>query len=204
MIKLINVSKTFTSKDIETKALSDINITLSENGLSFVCGKSGSGKTTLLNLIGAMDKVSEGDIIVDGKAINKMSALEINRYRNQQLGFVFQNSVMVEHLTIFENICLPLRANKIRNKTIIEKAEALIKYFDLENERNKYPNQVSGGQKQRAAIARALINDPKIILADEPTGELDSHNSKLVMEYLKYISKHTKVIMVSHDEELAK
>ena len=203
MIKLIDVSKTYKQLSSETKALDNINVEFENSGFVFILGPSGSGKTTLLNVIGGLDKIDSGKIIIDDKEINKFKNHELDCYRNENVGFIFQNYNLIDHLNIYENISLPLRINKISPKEIKQRTNSIIKTLGLERERNKYPNQVSGGQLQRAAIARALITNPKIVLADEPTGALDSKNSKLIMDILKNISKDRLVIMVSHNEELA-
>ena len=204
MIKLINVSKTYKSISNPTNALSNINVEFEDHGFVFILGPSGSGKTTLLNVIGGLDKIDEGNIIIDDKDISNYKNHELDYYRNEQVGFIFQNYNLIDHLNIYENISLPLRIKKISNKEIKSKTNDIINKLELEKEKHKYPNQVSGGQLQRAAIARALVTDPKIVLADEPTGALDSKNSKVIMDALKDISKERLVIMVTHNEELAK
>ena len=204
MIKLINVSKTYKSISNSTNALSNINVEFEDHGFVFILGPSGSGKTTLLNVIGGLDKIDDGHIIIDNKDISNYKSHELDYYRNEQVGFIFQNYNLIDHLNIYENISLPLRIKKISNKEIKSKTNDIINKLGLEKEKHKYPNQVSGGQLQRAAIARALVTDPKIVLADEPTGALDSKNSKVIMDALKDISKDRLVIMVTHNEELAK
>lgn len=204
MIQLINVSKTYKSISNQTNALSNINIEFEDHGFVFILGPSGSGKTTLLNVIGGLDKIDEGNIIIDDKDISNYKSHELDYYRNGQVGFIFQNYNLIDHLNIYENISLPLRIKKISNKDIKSTTNDIINKLGLEKEKHKYPNQVSGGQLQRAAIARALVTDPKIVLADEPTGALDSKNSKVIMDALKDISKDRLVIMVTHNEELAK
>lgn len=202
MIELKNISKVYKAS-VNTYALNNINLKFKNNGFSFILGPSGSGKSTLLNIIGGLDKYTSGDVLIDGKSISLFTSVQLDRYRNENVGFIFQSYNMISHLTIYENICLPLRINKISPKEVKNKADELIKKLNLENEKNKYPNQVSGGQAQRAAIARSLINDPKVILADEPTGALDSKNTTIVMDYLKEISKDHLIIMVTHNEALA-
>lgn len=204
MIQLINVSKTYKSISNSTNALSNINVEFEDHGFVFILGPSGSGKTTLLNVIGGLDKIDEGNIIIDDKDISNYKSHELDYYRNEQVGFIFQNYNLIDHLNIYENISLPLRIKKISNKEIKSKTNDIINKLGLEKEKHKYPNQVSGGQLQRAAIARALVTNPKIVLADEPTGALDSKNSKVIMDALKDISKDRLVIMVTHNEELAK
>ena len=197
MIKLIDVSKTYKQLSSETKALDKINLEFENNGFVFVLGPSGSGKTTLLNVVGGLDKIDSGKILIDNKEINNFKSHELDRYRNENVGFIFQNYNLIDHLNIYENISLPLRINRISAKDIKQRTNEIIKTLGLEKEKHKYPNQVSGGQLQRAAIARALVTDPKIVLADEPTGALDSKNSTVIMDALKDISKDRLVIIVT-------
>ena len=155
MIQLINVSKTYKSISNPTNALSNINVEFEDHGFVFILGPSGSGKTTLLNVIGGLDKIDEGNIIIDDKDISNYKNHELDYYRNEQVGFIFQNYNLIDHLNIYENIRLPLRIKKISNKEIKSKTNDIINKLGLEKEKHKYPNQVSGGQLQRAAIARA-------------------------------------------------
>lgn len=203
MISLKEVSKTYISKNIKTQALNNINLNFNDRGLYFILGPSGSGKTTLLNTLGCLDKPTSGNIYINNVDINLYSEKERDIFKNQNIGFIFQSSNMVEHLTIEENIILPLKINKINKDEIEKKVRDISIKLGLEKEIKKYPSDLSGGQLQRAAIARALINDPKIILADEPTGSLDSENAKNVMKILKEISEERLVIMVSHNESYA-
>ena len=203
MIKLINVNKTYKTKNVSTCALSNVNLNFGASGFAFILGPSGSGKTTLLNVIGGLDKIDDGKILIDDVDINSFSSHKLDEYRNKNVGFIFQNYNLVNHLNVIDNICLPLRINKTPLKEIRKKASDLLEKFNLKGEKYKYPNELSGGQAQRVAIARALISDPKIILADEPTGALDSQNSKIIMDALNEVSKDKLVIMVSHNEELA-
>ena len=203
MIKLINVCKTYKKKDIETKALDNVSLEFQNKGFYFILGESGSGKTTLLNVMGGLDKVDSGSIIVNDVNIKDYSSYKMDEYKNTNIGFIFQNYNLIDHLTIFENIILPTKIERINQKEIKEKAYNLLEKLNLEKEASKYPKEVSGGQLQRAAIARALITDAKIILADEPTGALDSKNSKIIMDILKDISKERLVVMVTHNEKVA-
>lgn len=203
MILLNNIRKEYKNKTNITKALDGLNLTFGDSGLHFILGPSGSGKTTLLNIIGCLDKADAGELIIDEKNISDFSSYELDKFRNENIGFVFQDYSLIPHLTILENICLPLNIQKISKKDISKKANSLLDKLGLTQEAKNYPSQLSGGQLQRAAICRALITEPKVILADEPTGALDSENSKLLMEYLKEISQETLIIMVSHNEKLA-
>lgn len=203
MIKLKDISKTYKTKDIETHALNNVSIDFKNTGFTFILGPSGSGKTTLLNIIGGLDRADSGDIIIDDINIKDYNNKKLDEYRNTSLGFIFQQYNLIDHLNVYDNTSLPLRVQHIKIKDIKTKVENILKKFGLYDKRHKYPNQLSGGEKQRVAIARALITNPKIILADEPTGALDSKNSEIIMNELKEISMNRLVIMVSHSEELA-
>ena len=153
--------------------------------------------------MGGLDKIDSGSIIVNDVNIKDYSSYKIDEYKNTNIGFIFQNYNLIDHLTILENIILPTKIEKVIQKDIKAKAYNLLKRLNLEKEAHKFPKEVSGGQLQRAAIARALITDAKVILADEPTGALDSKNSKIIMDILKDISKERLVVMVTHNEKLA-
>ena len=200
MLELKGINKTYISKkSSSTKALIDINLKFNNKGLVFIVGSSGSGKSTLLNVIGSLDKYDSGDLIIDGKSTKKFKNKDFDYYRNNYIGFIFQDFNIIDDYNIIDNINLPLKLqNKKRDST------DLLKKLGIEDLCKRKPNELSGGEKQRVAIARALIKDPKIILADEPTGNLDSKNSKSIMDLLKEISKDRLVIVVSHDLELAK
>lgn len=191
-----NVVKKFKSKDQTIRALDNVSINLENKGLVFVVGKSGSGKSTLLNLIGGLDTVTDGDIIINNKSIKSMNARELEDYRAMYLGFVFQDFCLIENLTIYENIKLSLSIINKENKGIIEN---ILNDLDISDQANKYPSQLSAGQKQRVAIARALVKDSPIILCDEPTGNLDSKTARQILEILKEISKNRLVLVVSHN-----
>ncbi len=203
MIKITNLTKQYNVYNNQTIALDHINLDLPNSGFVFVLGPSGSGKTTLLNSIGGLDKPDEGEILISNKNICSFNEKEINEYRNKNVGFIFQNCNMISNMNLYDNISMPLRANNVSKKEIDKRVNQLLKRFNLESLNNNKPNQISGGQKQRAAIARAIINNPEIILADEPTGALDTKNTKIVMEILKEISKERLIIMVTHNESLA-
>lgn len=205
MIVLKNVCKNYSTNRNTFNALKNVSINLENKGMTFILGKSGSGKSTLLNIIGGLDKFDNGDIIVDGKNIKNFSEHDFDLYRNTYVGFIFQNYNLIESLTIKNNILFSLRLNKVDQKIQLEKLNELTKMLNIEEIIDKYPSQCSGGQQQRAAIARALINEPKIIFADEPTGNLDSLNARELMEYLVKINeeKHTTIIMVTHDSFVA-
>ena len=202
MIELKNVSKTYTSrKSKNTKALNDISLTLNDNGMTFILGKSGSGKSTLLNILGGLDKYDSGEMIIMGKSTKTFTQKDYDSYRNTYVGFIFQEFNILEDYDVSENIKLALQ---LQQKEVNEKElEALLSKLELSELTKRKVNELSGGQKQRVAIARALVKKPKIILADEPTGNLDSKTGRQVIELLKEISKETLVVVVSHDEEYA-
>ena len=202
MIKLENLSKEYVSKkDVVTKALTDINLTFEDKGMVFIIGKTGCGKSTLLNLLGLLDTPTSGDIIVDGQSIVKQDSKIEDNYRKNYVGFVFQEYNLIEEFTVYENIevAVKLQGQKVNEEEI----DNLLKRFDLYEQKYKLCNELSGGQKQRAAIIRAIVKKPKLILADEPTGALDSKTGEEILNTLKEISKEVLVIVVSHDEDYA-
>ncbi len=200
MLSLKNIEKSYKVKDKEIKILNGISIDFRENEFVVILGPSGSGKTTLLNIIGGLIKNDQGSIIIDGVDTKKYKDSSWDSYRNKKIGFIFQSYNLLPNLTVLENILIPALIN---NKEDKEKAKKLLKRFDIKEHSKKCKN-LSGGETQRVAIARSLINDPDIILADEPTGALDTKNSAIIMEYMKSISKDKLVIMVTHNEDLAK
>ena len=202
MIEFQNIYKEYIPKkgDI-TKALDNISFSLPQNGMIFLLGKSGSGKSTLLNLIGCLDKPTSGNILVNGKTINNFKQSELDNYRNSIVGFVFQDYNLIESFNIYKNLELAL--NLQRKKISKDQINAVLNSVGLNGLGNRKVNELSGGQKQRVAIARALIKSPNIILADEPTGNLDSENGIQIFNILKEISKSRLVIIVTHDSEFA-
>ncbi len=201
MLELINVKRVYTSKAGETSALNEVSLTFPDKGLVFITGKSGSGKTTLLNVIGGLDGFDSGEIIIQGKKFSEFTQEEYDSYRNTFVGFIFQGYNLLSEYTIEKNIRL---ANELQGKeSNVGEINALLESVDLAGLNHRLPSELSGGQKQRVAIARALIKNPKIIIADEPTGALDSNTGIQVIETLKKLSKDRLVIIVSHDLELA-
>ena len=203
MLKLKNITKNYESGDTTVQALKGINIEFRKSEFVSILGQSGCGKTTLLNIIGGLDRYTEGDLIINGKSTKEFKDKDWDAYRNYSVGFVFQNYNLIPHQTVLSNVELALTLSGVSKKERREKAIKALKDVGLEEQINKKPNQLSGGQMQRVAIARALVNDPDIILADEPTGALDTKTSVQIMEILKKISKDKLIVMVTHNPELA-
>lgn len=204
MIKLENITKIYSNAGNQ-KALDDVSIEITDGEFIAIMGESGSGKSTLINIIGMMDKETEGKYILDNKDVSKLSLRQREVVRRENISFIFQQFALIKRYTIYENVELPLIAkgipSKKRKKMIMEALVAL----GIEEIANKYAMNTSGGQQQRAAIARAIVSDNKYILADEPTGALDSRNGEEVMQLLEKLHKSGKtVIMVTHNEKLAK
>jgi putative ABC transport system ATP-binding protein len=197
MIKVSNLTKIYKSKNKDKcVAIDNISFDLPEKGLVFIIGKSGSGKSTLLNMLGGLDNVTSGEVNVLGNDIHTFNERDLYSYRTSLIGFVFQDFHLLDDLTIEENINFSLKLLNVNNK---ERVNEVLKEVDLEGYNDRYPNELSGGQKQRVAIARALVKNPNIILADEPTGNLDSNTTEQIMKLIKRISKEKLVIIVSHN-----
>ena len=203
MLELKKITKIYNSGAGVQKALDNVSISFGGHEFVSILGASGSGKTTLLNLIGGLDGYDEGDMIVDGTSTKSFANKDWDSYRNGTIGFVFQSYNLISHLSVLENVKLALSISGISNRESKKRAIEVLKNVGLEEHINKKPNQLSGGQMQRVAIARALVTDPKIILADEPTGALDSSTSAQIMDLIKEISKDKLVIMVTHNAEIA-
>ncbi|WP_068267922.1 ABC transporter ATP-binding protein [Caviibacter abscessus] len=203
LLRLENVTKIYKTNVEEIKILDNINMAIEEGDLVSIQGKSGSGKTTLLNILGLLDSDFQGKIYINEKIPENINEAEL---RSENIGFVFQFHYLLAEFTALENIMLPaLERGKYTKKEIEQKAMELLDLVGLENRAKHYPNELSGGEKQRIAIARALINDPQIILADEPTGNLDEYNSKKINDLFLKINKEKKqsIIIVTHSKELA-
>lgn len=204
LIEVKNLNKIYGSGEAEVKALKNINLNIEQGEFVAIVGQSGSGKSTLLHLIGGVDIPSSGEVIIDGKNIYKLKEKELSILRRRKLGFIFQFFNLIPVLTAQENIEMPvlLDNEKIDKKYMNE----LLRILGLEERKNNYPSQLSGGQQQRVSIGRALANKPSIILADEATGNLDSKNSKEVLELLKYCAKkyNQTLILITHDINIAK
>lgn len=203
MLQLKNITKVYKSGDEKVEALKGIDLKFRESEFVSILGQSGCGKTTLLNIIGGLDRYTSGDLIINGKSTKKFKDRDWDAYRNYKVGFIFQNYNLIGHQTILSNVELALTIGGIPRKERKQRAIKALEQVGLKDKIHKKPNQLSGGQMQRVAIARALVNDPDIILADEPTGALDTKTSVQIMDILKKISKEKLIIMVTHNPELA-
>jgi len=202
---LKNVSKYYYLGENVVKAVDGININVEKGSFVAVMGPSGSGKSTAMNLVGSLDVPTHGHIFLDGENISEMNESDLAQLRGKHVGFIFQQFNLIPTLTVKENIMLPMSLQDIDEYEKEERVMELLKKVDLLDRAEHYPNQVSGGEQQRVAIARALANDPPVILADEPTGNLDTHTGERVMDVLKRLNQEGKtIVMVTHSPELAK
>lgn len=206
MINLENVSKVYRTKTIETTALNEINLKIEKGEFVSIMGPSGCGKSTLLNVIGLLDEPTDGKVMVAGEQIQNYNSKSISRFRNEKLGFIFQSFHLIPDLSVIDNVELPLLYRKVGSKERKELSAAALESVGLKNRMDHFPSQLSGGQKQRVAIARAIVGNPAILLADEPTGNLDSHMGNEVMDILMKLNQenNTTIVMVTHDENMAK
>jgi putative ABC transport system ATP-binding protein len=199
MIELNDISKVFRNKDVDTKALNNISLSISDGEFVSIMGPSGCGKTTLLNIIGLIETPSSGNYFLDGKLVSDIAERSRTIIRKNNFSLVFQSFNLIDDLTIWENIELPLIYQKIPSADRIKRVDEIIENFSLKHRANFFPNELSGGQQQRAAIARAVVSRPRIILADEPTGNLDSTQGEEVIQLLTKLNENgTTVIMVTH------
>ncbi len=201
ILKIDSIEKYYGNKGNILKAIDDVSFEVQKGEFVGVMGPSGSGKTTLLNVIATIDEVSSGHIYLNGKDLTEINKKEIGRFRRENLGFIFQDFNLIDTLTIHENIALALTINKTNKNEIDGKVNSVAKELGIEEILTKYPYEVSGGQKQRTACARALITNPKLILADEPTGALDSRTAQMLIEMISSLNKDFKatILMVTHD-----
>lgn len=201
ILRIENIDKYYGNKSNLTKALSHLSLNIDKGEFVAIMGASGSGKTTLLNCVSTIDRVTAGHIYVDKTDITKLKGNHLNRFRREELGFIFQDFNLLDTLTAYENIALALSIQKVLVKEIEKRVQAIAQALNITDVLDKYPYQMSGGQKQRVASARALITDPKLILADEPTGALDSHSSQMLLASLKKLNEQlqTTILMVTHD-----
>ena len=200
-LEIKNIEKYYGNKSSLTKAIDDISFDVQEKEFVAIRGASGSGQTTLLNCISTIDKVTSGHIFIDNKDITKLKGNALNKFRRESLGFIFQDFNLLDTLTAYENIALALSIQNINYKEIDERVKKVAQELDIVDVLNKYPYQMSGGQKQRVASARAIITNPKLILADEPTGALDSKSSKMLLDKFEILNKqlNATILMVTHD-----
>lgn len=206
MLKVQKLTKEFQSGDNKVVAVKDITLDVPSGVFSTIVGKSGSGKSTLLSLLGALDKATSGMIDVDGQNISKMGDSKLIKYRRDKIGFVFQNYNLIPNLTALENVMLPMEFSGVKLHERKERAKSLLLQVGLTEEKHiRKPGRLSGGEQQRVAIARALSNKPKLILADEPTGNLDSATGKIIINLLKDLAKseNTTIVAVTHDDGIA-
>ena len=204
MLQLQHIRKIYPLKSNDVVALKDVTLSFRKKEFVSILGPSGCGKTTMLNLIGGLDRYTSGDLKIDGISTKDFKDSDWDQYRNHRIGFVFQNYHLIPHLSVIENVALALTLSGENKTSRLERAKEALISVGLNDQLVKKPNQLSGGQQQRVAIARALVNDPDIILADEPTGAIDSKTSTMIMDLLKEISKTRLVIMVTHNPDLAK
>jgi lipoprotein-releasing system ATP-binding protein len=205
ILEVKNINKIY-GDEIKYQVLYDINLTFEEGSFNSIIGQSGSGKSTLLNIIGTLDKATSGDVLIEGTDIKHMSANQLADYRNKMIGFVFQFHYLLPEFTALENVLMPYRIqNKKITKEVIRQAEETLKLVGLEKVKNNLATKMSGGQQQRTAIARALMNRPKIILADEPTGNLDSDSTETIYDLLRSINEEYKTtfVIITHDRRIA-
>lgn len=201
MIKIQNLSKVFRTEEVETKALNEISLEVKQGEFVTIMGASGCGKSTLLNIVGLLDDVSSGSYKLLDQEIKGLKESEKSKIRKQNIGFVFQNFNLIDELSVYDNIELPLIYNNVAASERKKKVEAIAERLAISHRLRHFPQQLSGGQQQRVAVARALINDPKIILADEPTGNLDSKNGNEVMELLTDLHANgATILMVTHSD----
>jgi putative ABC transport system ATP-binding protein len=206
MISLKNIEKTFQTDSIETAALSEISLDIKKGEFISVMGPSGCGKSTLLSIIGLLDIPNKGQVLINNESPLDYNDAKLSAFRNKMLGFVFQSFHLINDLSVIDNVELPLLYRRISGSERKQKALAALEKVGLSNRIDHYPSQLSGGQKQRVAIARAIVGQPEIILADEPTGNLDSHMGNEIMEILQNLNEteKTTIVMVTHDESLAR
>lgn len=205
LVKLSKVNKVYETGEISFKALKNINLVIAKNEFVAIIGASGSGKSTLMNIIGLLDKPTSGTYELEGQDASKLDEDRLAGIRNQRIGFVFQSFNLLPRTSALDNVAMPLIYAGVSKKERTGKAKLALTQVGLGDKLSSHPNQLSGGQQQRVAIARALVNNPEIILADEPTGNLDSRSGKEIMEIFKKLNKEGKtIIMITHETEIAK
>ncbi|MHA1200863.1 MAG: ABC transporter ATP-binding protein, partial [Candidatus Heimdallarchaeaceae archaeon] len=205
IVVIENLDKIFEKGGNKVHALSGVNLKIKQGEFVVVMGPSGSGKTTLLNILGCLDRSTGGNVILDGRDVSKLNEHQLSRIRRDKIGFIFQAGNLMPILNAIENVELPMECKKISKDESLKRAQYLLKLVGLEERMKQKPNQLSAGEQQRVAIARAFANQPSIILADEPTGNLDSKTGSHIMELLKRLNQNlgTTIIVVTHDEQMA-
>lgn len=201
VLEVNHVEKVYGSRNNVTRALADVSFAVDKGEFVGIMGASGSGKSTLLNCVSTIDTVTNGNVVINGADVTRMKHAKLTRFRREQLGFIFQDSNLLDTLTARENIALPLTIARVPAKETLARVEQVAQRLDIAGVLDKYPYQMSGGQQQRVAAARALVTDPAIILADEPTGALDSKNARLLLESIEAMNRQYQatVLMVTHD-----
>ena len=201
VLEVNHVEKVYGSRNNVTRALADVSFAVDKGEFVGIMGASGSGKSTLLNCVSTIDAVTSGNVVINGADVTRMKHAKLTRFRREQLGFIFQDSNLLDTLTARENIALPLTIARVPAKETLARVEQVAQRLDIAGVLDKYPYQMSGGQQQRVAAARALVTDPAIILADEPTGALDSKNARLLLESIETMNRQYQatVLMVTHD-----
>ncbi len=205
IIELKKVCKRYQMGETIVKALDDVEVKIKKGDFVIIIGPSGSGKSTMMNMVGALDLASLGEIYLDGQDIEKMEESELSQIRGRKIGFVFQTFNLIPTLTAIENIAMPMIFQRVPRERRIRKAEEILESVKLSHRKNHFPNELSGGERQRVAVGRALANDPEVILADEPTGNLDSKTGLEIMKLFQELNKKGKtIILVTHDLNLIK
>lgn len=204
LVELRSVSKSYSKGSEVIGALVDVDLDIQERGMVAIVGPSGSGKSTLLHLVGAMDKPTQGEVRVAGESVNRLSQADLTRLRRRTIGFVFQTFNLIPNLTAIENVALPMEFNGVPQAERLRRAKGVLERFELSHRLKHRPHELSGGEMQRVAIGRAVANEPRLVLADEPTGNLDSRSGQIIYELLREISRERTVIVVTHAEDLAR
>lgn len=204
ILEAVKLKKYYGEKENLVKALDNVNVGIEKGSFAAIIGTSGSGKSTLLNMLGGLDVPTEGSVRVEKYMLDKLSDDDLTVFRRKRIGFIFQNYNLIPYMTVYENIVLPIRLDgKLEDKAFLKE---IVEFLQLEEKLTKFPNHLSGGQQQRVAIARALVSKPAIVLADEPTGNLDTRTSDAVIELLKLTSQKfgQTIVMITHNSEIAK